>query len=153
MKRQKVLWLAIIALVILNLSCLVFILRPQRPMPPENFDSVLIATLHLNKEQVKKFDIFKRQHHEQMVQIDEQMQLPYNQYFTLLNGNRNILKEDSLSNILATLYKKKAVITYQHFADIKALCNADQQQNFSRLVPLLMNVINPQKNKPPQRGK
>jgi periplasmic protein CpxP/Spy len=153
MKKENILWYCIALLTILNLACLAFIISRDIKHPPHRFDSVLIETLNLDKSQIKEFNRLKHEHHMQMDQIDGQMQSTYNRYFSLLNRNDGRQKKDSLEQELAALYRHKAEITYRHFDEIKAICSPQQQQNFGKLVPLLMQVITPPKKPEPNRGK
>jgi periplasmic protein CpxP/Spy len=153
MKREKVLWIGISILAILNIICLLFIVLRGGERPNNRFDKVLIESLQLNESQIERFEQMKRQHRMRIDQLDDQMQIRFGQYFGLLTGSRDQKKEDSLKNELAELYKQKIEITYQHFAEIKAMCSPEQQQNIGKIVPFLMRVISPPKKEEPPRGK
>jgi periplasmic protein CpxP/Spy len=153
MKKEKILWASILVLIALNVACLAFILlrRPERPH--KKFDKMVIEHLKLDDEQIARFNQLKHTHRMQMDRIDEKMKGPFEQYFGLLNGNRNSSVEDSLESVIAALYKQKVDLTYSHFAEIKAMCSPEQQKNMALLVPSLMQVISVNKKNEPGRGK
>lgn len=153
MKREKVLWIGISVLAILNIICLLFIILRGGERPNKRFDKVLIESLQLNESQIERFEQLKYKHRMQIDQLDDRMQMPFQQYFGLLTGSRNPVKEDSLKNELAELYKQKIEVTYQHFAEIKAMCLPEQQRNMGKIVPFLMRVISPPKKEEPWRGR
>ncbi|MDF3077026.1 MAG: hypothetical protein K0S09_915 [Sphingobacteriaceae bacterium] len=153
MSKHKILVYCVIALVVLNVACLAFIVL-GRPKPPlERFDKQIIRSLNLNQEQVQTFNKLKDQHHGRMTEIDEQMKQPFEEYFGLLNRSGDQTKKDSLEIVLASLYKQKVDATYEHFDEIKKICSPEQQKGFEKIIPSLMQVISPQKNDMPGRGK
>ncbi|MBC8051632.1 MAG: hypothetical protein H7Y13_01055 [Sphingobacteriaceae bacterium] len=153
MKKEKILWLAVVILVVLNISCLLVILLRKGERPNKKFDAMIIENLRLNENQIERFNGLKHNHRMQIGRLDRSMQGPFEQYFGLLKGNRDKIKEDSLENVLALLYQQKVELTYSHFADLKAICTPEQQQNMDKIVPFLMQVISPPKKEVHGRGK
>lgn len=141
----------IIVLVVVNVAALIFILSGPKPGLDNKFDRRVVDKLDLNAEQIRKFNIMKREHHQDILQIDDDMQVVYERYFYLLADPADSSKKDSLENILSRKQKDKIQITYKHFDDLKRLCSKEQQEKFKELVPLLMNVINQKKNPVPTR--
>lgn len=153
MKREKLLWIGIVILGVLNIACLAFMILGKRDRPNRKFDRLIIESLALDNTQIEKFDQLKRKHHQQILDLDEQLKEPFNKYFSLLKGNRDTLKEDSIKSVISGIYEKKVEITYLHFAELKAICSEEQQKNMDKVIPFLMQVISPQKNVEPSRGK
>ncbi|MBC7914961.1 MAG: hypothetical protein H7Y07_12655 [Pyrinomonadaceae bacterium] len=153
MKKERILWLGISVLVLLNISLLLFILLHREGKPNKKFDAIIIKSMQLKKDQIEEFDRLKHIHKMKMDQLDSRMQEPFEHYFGLLKGERQPLLEDSLKNVLAELYKQKVEITYSHFAEIKAMCSLEQQRNIDKIVPFLMQVISPPKKDGPGRGR
>jgi hypothetical protein len=52
-----------------------------------------------------------------------------------------------LQGILTKIQNERAAVTFQHFTDLKALCNPAQRQYFENLLPDLMQVILPHRNR------
>lgn len=148
MKKSALLWTSIIILFLLNAGTLFFILnRPPHPGYLRNagnreFDESVINTLQLNPDQIAQFNRMKREHHQQMLQLDDATRVPFEQYFGLLaaSADQQYVK-DSLEKIIAGLYIKRMQVTYRHFTDLKAICTPEQQQKFNLLVPSLTQVM------------
>ncbi len=155
MKKSAFLWGAVILLLLLNLGTLFFVLisRQQTPPPPEHgragFDDMVIRTLQLSPEQVDRFEKLKHQHHEAMMQLDDNTAMPFRQYFGLLQQPApNSLLKDSLEQAILLLYRNKLRLTYDHFQQLKAICTPEQQSRFDQLIPFLMQVMTPERKNP-----
>lgn len=148
MKKQRLLWLAIVILFVLNISTISFIfLRGQTHQPPRGpkaFDKLVTQTLQLNKEQEQQFDLLKREHHEAIMQLDRAMKAPIEQYFgLLLNQDTGTIVKQQLEQEMASIYQQKLQTTYHHFEQLKSICSPEQQQHFDKLIPELMQVMQP----------
>lgn len=151
MKKEKFLWIFIIVLIAINAATLFFIVSGRRPEPGSKFDRTVIDKLKLTDGQIKQFNIMKREHHQDIIRVDAEMRSIYERYFYLLTDTANSSDKDSLEVILSNKQKEKIQITYHHFDNLKSICTKEQQEKFKELVPLLMHVINPQKNPVPPR--
>lgn len=148
MRKSTALWIAIIALFLLNAGTLFFMLNSRHHGPPERmdgnrrFDNLVMRTLELTPEQAGQFEQMKRSHHEQMLQLDEATKQPFDAYFSLLaQPVTDTVTKDSLEQKITDLYRQRMRITFRHFADLKAICTPQQQQKFDALVPSLMQVM------------
>jgi protein CpxP len=152
MKGTKLLWMIIGILTLINVGILTFIVLGPNPHPEKKFDNMIIHELELNNEQIRQFNILKENHHRQIVAIDHEMKETFAEYFNLLTVQNNLLKKDSLEKILSEKYKQKVQITYQHFNDLKGICTEDQRKKMHGIIPMLMQVINPQKTRTDHEG-
>ncbi len=158
MKKETLLTLAVVSLLLLNFGTLGFLFFRRPPFPPgggpRQLDQHIVETLHLNAEQQKQFEQLKSAHHQQMQASEEAYRLALSNYFALLKNDPVMpAQRDSLQTILTRIQNERAIVTFQHFADLKALCSPEQRQNFDALLPELMQVILPRKNEWEQRGK
>lgn len=151
MSKEKLLWILIIVLVFVNGATLFFLAAGRRPEPGNRFDRTITEILQLSEDQTQQFNVMKREHHQEMIRVDKEMRSTYEKYFYLLSDTANIKERDSLENVLGKKQKEKIQITYEHFNELKSLCSSEQKEKFKELVPLLMHVINPQKNPSPPR--
>jgi Spy/CpxP family protein refolding chaperone len=148
MKKQHLLWLAIFILFALNIATISFIAfrTPGHPPPPGHgaFDQLVLQTLQLNEEQEHRFHDLKRAHHEAIMQLDKAMKPRFEQYFRLLLDNRNdTVTKKQLELAMADIYQQKLQVTYRHFDQLKSICSPEQQQHFDKLIPELMQVMQP----------
>lgn len=153
MKKQQLLWLAIAVLFVLNISTIAFILlrdstgHPHRG--PRAFDKLVVQTLQLNKEQEQQFNHLKRAHHETILELDKAMKAPIEQYFSLLlSKDATPGIKEQLEQKMEAIYQEKLQVTYSHFEQLKSICSPEQQQHFDKLIPELMQVMQP----PPPGG-
>jgi len=151
MRKEKLLWILIIVLILVNGATIFFMLSGRRPAPGDKFDRTITEVLQLNQVQIRQFNIMKREHHQEMIRVDREMQSTYEKYFYLLSDTGNILEKDSLETVLGNNQKEKIQITYQHFNELKSICTSEQKEKFKELIPLLMQVIDPKKKPSPSR--
>lgn len=154
MKRETLLTLAVIALLVLNFGTLGYLFFRRPPHPPGGgqrpLDRQIVQQLQLTDEQKQQFETLKKGHHEQMLAIEKSYRATMEEYFNLLkNDTIEPRLSDSLQAVLGAMQEERAKITLQHFKSLKALCNAEQQQQFAALIPELLEVILPRKPFPP----
>jgi len=157
MKKETLLTVAVIALLLLNFGTLGFLLFRRPPHPPgagpAALDQRIVATLQLDAAQQQQFEQLKRTHHQQMQASDGAYREALGNYFALLkNDSMAPAQRDSLQATLTGIQNERASVTFQHFTDLKALCRPDQRPRFEALLPELMQVILPHKNRPDRGG-
>ncbi len=130
-------WFAII-LVILNITLCISVFLQLRPnasfseKPPEDF---IIQSLNLSTDQIKQFEILRKSHHDSILVLQEIGKKLRHAYFDKLKGNTfspNLV--DSLLGEIGNNQKLIEQITFQHFAQVKALCNEDQKRVFDNVI-------------------
>lgn len=155
MKKETLLTIAVIALLLLNFGILGFLLFQRPPHPPGAgsmpLDRRIEEQLHLNAEQQQQFERLKSAHHEQMQASDRAYRDAMSHYFALLKSDTIVAgRRDSLLAELTYIQQERVTATFQHFSDLKALCTPEQRENFDALVPAFLQVILPP---PPVRGR
>ncbi len=157
MKKEKLLIGAVIALFVLNLGTLGFLFfgPPPHGLGPKQLDRMIVEKLSLTPTQTTAFKQLKTVHQAQMQQLDKEYKIALENYFSLLK-NETVLpaQQDSLQATLSQIQTSRSQITFQHFADLKAICSPDQRRNFDALLPDLLQILVPQKpNRPPRKDK
>jgi periplasmic protein CpxP/Spy len=153
MSKIKLLSLAVIGLLIVNLSTVGFLFlrkpphtegrpRPFERMRPKN---KIIETLHLDSEQVAQFEKLIDQHKEKTRQLRDNIREVKSQLYQTLS-EENASSRDSLISQLGVLQKEIEVVHYDHFAQIKKLCKPDQIEYFNSLTGELANFFSPEKD-------
>ncbi len=158
MKKETLLLLLVGVLVVLNLATLGYLtLRrpPRHPTGgPRQVDRLIVETLRLNPAQERQFEGLKREHRAQIRRLDEAYAEASEQYFRLLDGPGDAARNDSLEAALGRIQAQKAAVTFRHFRQLKALCDAEQRPRFTALVPELLRFLLPAEKKlPPPEGK
>lgn len=147
MKKESALKAAVVALLVLNLGTLGFLFSRHKHGRPMPFDKQIIETLKLDDTQQNTFKTLKNAHHEQMLASDRAYSDALKNYFGLLNRETvPPAVQDSLLRVLTSIQKDRAVATYAHFSDLKALCTPEQKKRFETLLPEVMGIILPHKD-------
>ena len=146
MKKETLLTTAVIALLLLNFGTLGFLLLRRPPHPPGEgpgpLDRHIVEQLRLDAAQARQFETLKQAHHEHILASDKAYRDALRNYFDLLrNDSVPIAQRDSLQAVLTRIQDERAAVTFQHFADLKALCTPEQKPRFEALLPELMQVI------------
>lgn len=156
MKKETLLTVAVIALLLLNFGTLGFLLfrRPphgQGGRPGEGLDRHIVEVLQLDEAQKQQFAKLKTEHHSRMLLSDAAYREALGNYFDLLKKDTVDQRiQDSLQANMTRIQNERATVTYQHFADLKAMCRPEQKQHFEALLPELMQVILPHNNRTPR---
>jgi len=155
MSKIKILTIAVIGLLIMNLAVIGFLFLRKPPMrepshiPPEDRPKmIIIERLHFDKDQVSQYEQLISQHRNMIRKLEEGIRNTKNSlYSTLAEGS--VLNKDSLENKLGDFQKQIEETHYSHFADIKKLCKPDQVNYFNDLTVDLARFFAPGKNLPP----
>ncbi len=144
MEKTKLLTCAVIALLVLNFGVLGFLFfskekeRPNgRPMPKE----VVIEKLGFDKNQVQVYDKLIRGHRDSIRAIDDAICNTKNKLYQLLNNETIAYQKDSLISKIAMHQVQIEKINFNHFNDIKKICNKEQVEKFEDLTLELTHIF------------
>ena len=100
--------------------------------------------MELDKDQISKFELMKREHREQMNKLDDQYKNLLTEYLNGLKSPQiDSSKNKQLEDTMAAIQIEKAKITFSHFVQVKSICREDQQKKLNQIVPELINVMAP----------
>ena len=160
MTKIRQLVVAVMGMLLVNFGLLSLLLLIEPGNPPEEagrrFDedgqkNVIIEKLAFTPEQVTAYDPLIDGHKAAIQTLtDEARHIRSKLYATLANDTKS--GADSLINQLGTLQVNIETVHYSHFAEIKKLCRADQQEKFRDLTNELSGYFRPLKNLPPPQG-
>lgn len=153
MSKIKLLSIAVIGLLIINL-CIVGFLLFRKPLHPQGGlrhlpgmggpKNKIIETLHFDSDQVVKYESLIDQHKEKTRQLRDNIREIKSQLYQTLN-EENGGSRDSLINQLGILQKEIEVVHYDHFTQIKKLCRSDQFEYFDALITSRADFFDPEK--------
>jgi len=149
MKKEKLLVIGIVGLLILNLGTLGFLFLGQRnsfpmgrPKGPPPVDKIIIEGLKLDETQIDKFEQLKKEHRHGMEDFELQNKVLHDAYFEKLKSD-SINKNDL--QVLLTKISYLAVyrdsITFDHFRKIRFICNANQKASFDKLIDDIIHTM------------
>lgn len=148
MQKVKLLTIAVIALLLLNVCLLIFVffkqpmgMRLHRPKP----DVVIIDKLQFDKPQQEAYRLLINEHSaaikEMRTTTRELKDTLYKQLLLPINKRTTV---DSLIAALANNQQRIEQLNFKHFDNIKQLCKPEQLNNFKDLVNELSKLFSPQ---------
>lgn len=153
MNKTRLLGILVIVMVLLNLItvALLFIGRPdRRPHDgPRHRQKVIIDRLHFSKTQTEAYESLIFDHREAIGRLDEEMMSARTVLYSQLSKNE-AASVDSQLLVIGRLQTEIETIHYDHFAEIKKLCNEDQLPAFNDLTIDLAEYFGAPKR--PKRG-
>ena len=155
MEKTKLLTIAVIGLLLLNLSTLGFLFfngskdhrtpHEGRPEPK----TIIIDKLHFDAQQQKDYAKLIQWHRGEITTLDENIRQTKNELYALLNQDQvNKKTKDSLITLLNSYQKQVEVTHFKHFEDIKKLCRQDQMRDFRELTNELSRIFAPKPHRP-----
>ncbi|MFN8357057.1 MAG: Spy/CpxP family protein refolding chaperone [Spirosomataceae bacterium] len=135
--KFRLLWIAIVALLVLNLSVLIWVwLQPNRPErqgePPLVF---LARKLNFTEQQFNQTDQLGKAHFERVRQVRDSVRLLKDQYFDQLSNPAITQAElTQMSEQIAHKMAEIDVLTFRHFQKVRTLLTPAQQQQFDELI-------------------
>jgi protein CpxP len=154
MEKTKVLTIAVIGLLIINLGTLGFLLlngkghRPpheERPEPKQ----LIIEKLHFDANQQKRYAKLIEWHRDEITKLDQNIRQAKNELYSQLNKPAvDVKAKDSLIAVINSNQKQIEETHFRHFEDIKKLCNQDQMDDFNDLTEELSRIFAPKPHRP-----
>lgn len=142
MSKIKILIIAVLALIIINGSTLIFFIskapiRPKFKAPKE----IVANKLHFDKNQLKAYNELIKSHSKKINNLDYKIEMDKKELYKMLTDPVSIKKSDSIMQLIA-LHKVEIEKThFNHFLDIKALCSREQLPNFNKLANEISEVF------------
>lgn len=135
MKKNSVLYILLIVLIIMNGFFLYnYLGRPEHKGPKENGEFIVKA-LGLNETQLKQFRSVEKSHHNSMKNIGDNVKVYKDELFQKISASEvNQDEIDSLIRLISEkeILKEKAI--FNRLRGIYNLCNAEQKQRFSNII-------------------
>jgi protein CpxP len=154
MEKTKLLTIAVIGLLLINLGTLGSLLltnkqhRPPnggRPEPKE----IIIEKLNLDKNQQNDYAKLIQWHRGEITRLDDNVRQAKNELYSQLNETEtNAKTKDSLIAVINSNQKQIEQTHFKHFEDIKKLCRKDQMKNFNALTEELSRIFAPKPRRP-----
>ncbi len=150
MEKTKLLTLLVICLVILNIGLLAYLfLGSRKTHPPKRVmksspKEIIIEKLNFNAKQIANYEELIKDHRAKISATEKQnKELKNSLYQFLLKSSENKSIVDSIVNLLGENQKLIENIHFNHFADIKKLCEPDQMESFGELATELSGIFAP----------
>lgn len=152
MNKVVFLTVCIILLFLLNAGLLIYLFRLnsyQRELHDQRGALFIIDRLHLDAQQQEQFAGLRRKHQEVTRQAQEEDRHLHDEYFALLKtAHPDKAKADSIASLIAA---QRAVIeraTFDHFEQLRHLCNEDQKKLFDATIDEIARRMAPPHERP-----
>ncbi len=151
MSKIKLLTVAVIGLLVLNL-CMVTFLFFRKPPPPrlraEGPKKIIIHRLHFGAQQATQYEMLINKHQEIIHLLEDSIRSAKNNLYKTLTTTNHPGK-DSLIGQLSHLQQQIELTNYSHFEAIRKLCKPDQIGDFNKLTEDLARFFDRRKNNLP----
>lgn len=140
MSKMKLLSIAVIGLLVMNLATVSFLLLTKPPhladgRPPVEQagpKNIIIEKLKFDSEQIAEYEKLIEQHQAKTKSLNDNIDISRNElYFTL--ASKNLTGNDSLMDRIGQLQTQMELTHYDHFKAIRAICKLGQIAYFNKL--------------------
>lgn len=149
MSKIKLLSIVIIILIIINMATLsFFFIKGSRPMNRPEPKEIIIKKLHFDKNQTAVYESLIKVHSNKIMLLNQAVMETKNKLYSALSKPENKKTTDSLFSQLAFQQNEIEKKHYDHFLDIKKLCNQEQSEDFNKLTIELAEIFSSKLPKP-----
>jgi periplasmic protein CpxP/Spy len=154
--------IAVAVLLIANIITLVFFwlirtdtINPPAPPPPPGANpatAFLIKELGFSTSQQQQYEQLFREHQQQVRAIRDSIRMSKDGFFELLNNDSvsdKTLQDQAEKS--SKLQQQLDLLTFNHFKEVKAICNPSQQDKFKDVIQKVVRQMAPPP--PPQPGR
>lgn len=141
MKTNKILTIAVVLLLLINLTMLFFMFKGRRHHEMQRSDNfeLMVKELSMTEQQKNDFKKLKEEHFKAIRPVFDSMR-------TLKQSLFNLVKSDSVSDSVVANYSRliaeqQAIAdraTINHFRTVRALFTGDQQKKFDEFIQKMM---------------
>ncbi|MDX2173976.1 MAG: hypothetical protein SFY56_12710 [Bacteroidota bacterium] len=152
MSKTKLLYIAVVALFLLNIGTLTYIFTRKPPrhhqLGDEGPKQIIIDRLHFDNKQEKEYSLIVEEHRAKSRELNGLSRSLHNSLYSLLSEKIfNKEKADSLINQIAINQKAIDNLNLDHFQKIKSICKDNQTGFFNELVKDLTHLFSPHPQK------
>ena len=149
MERTKLLTIAVVGLVLLNLIMIGLLLFGPAPLLGHGGGNrparVIIKRLRFDASQQRTYRRLVTEHQRQTRELALESARLHQAYYELLVAEQpDSVQANRLSQRIGTNQRAQTQLNFAHFGQIKALCRPDQQADFARLVTELTQLFGQQ---------
>lgn len=158
MKNYNIYKIGLIVMVIIN-GVMIFLFVQRPPFPPPSSKAhkenplmdKISGELGLTSQQKERYVALAKAHRMNMTEIERGQRKLVRSYFELLKMQDTDQEGmEEMLNEIQQFERAKLTLTFQHFEDLKMLCNEEQQDRFELIMDEVLKVlVSDGKNLPP----
>ncbi|MEO6302157.1 MAG: hypothetical protein ABIP51_03185 [Bacteroidia bacterium] len=158
MNKTKLLSIAVVSLLLLNLgtmSLMIFNNKPSHPGHPpmgEGPKQLIIERLNFDIEQQKQYGLLVDEHRTKMKALNKASREMHDElYSQLKNTTIEKSKADFIIQKISENQTALDNLNFDHFQKIKTICKSDQLERYNALVEDLTQLFSPHGHGPPPK--
>ncbi|NVJ48221.1 MAG: Spy/CpxP family protein refolding chaperone [Cytophagia bacterium] len=155
MKKSKTIGIAVIVLALMNVILLAFLWFGQkhnkRLISGGGGLFVLTEKLGLSEDQKDQLAVLREEHFQRMEPLRRQSHESRDRLHSLWASGGTTEQIDSLSANIGHIQAQIEKNTFQHFSEIRAICNPEQKKIFDQIIKDVLRQ-GERREGPPQRG-
>lgn len=137
------------ALLLINIVLvLVFTLRPKPHGQPNGTRDEVSSKLGFSEEQKAKFAVMVQDHRDKMGELRKEEQELIKKYFNYLSSQDQSDQQEELAEEIKVVQGKKLKVTYDHFQQVRTICEEHQLAGFEQLMDKMLRVLIGEKGPP-----
>jgi hypothetical protein len=159
-RNYSILKWSVVVLAVLNIVLMLFMwMGPRgrhRGLPPHRGEGgpkeMIIHELGFNETQIKKYEELVEQHRSGMRNFDKKGREIRENYFKLMTSDSLDYKaKENFETAIAENQKSIEAFTFDHFRQVRVLCNEEQKKKFDKMIgEIMMHMRGP--HGPPPHG-
>jgi protein CpxP len=153
MEKNRFLKIIIIFLLVLNMGMLAVLLlgngpgRRDHPHGEGGPAKFIIEELGLDENQQALFNDLKKEHQQQMRQLQDSMRMQRELLPDIIVEGNNA-KADSVAASIGHYQQQIEYATYQHFVKVRSICNQSQKKKFKTIIDEILKMMGPPRGEP-----
>lgn len=154
MKRQTIYILCIAVLLLLNIGLTLLLLTGRKPGlpggPRQDAAAYIIRELNLDASQQQQFEKLREEHRQHTRPLHDSLMATRDRLYSSASYADTALAR-TYAAAMGDLHARLDWYTYDHFRQVKALCNDQQQQRFDNIIREALKMMAPGKRPPEDR--
>lgn len=159
LNKTKILTGLVVLLVLANITSMLFLWMGMRKNQPVGFrqpSEYIIQKLSLDEKQQKQYMALVSDHRSQTKKLRDELRNYKDSFFSLLSELHadDSIKKNALIKI-SSLNTQLDLITFDHFKEVRTICNPVQQEQFDKIIKEVIKMVNagpPREDKPGRGG-
>ncbi|MEL7146808.1 MAG: hypothetical protein AAFO69_10600 [Bacteroidota bacterium] len=152
--NSKIYKIGFFVLLAANIALIVFFTstKPKHARPAQtDLKQEVASELGFSDDQRQAFKNLAKIHHQQMKDLKDKERELIKQYFAQLYSEQAEIPSSAMMDDIRFFQGEKVKVTYEHFIELKAICNEEQLPKFQQLMDKMTNVLLNEKR--PPRGR
>ncbi|MEP0985420.1 hypothetical protein [Ekhidna sp.] len=141
-------------LLVINVGLVVlFVFRPKHPSRQMGARAQISQKLAFTEVQEKQFGEMVQTHRQAVRELMIEERTLVRSYFEQLSTEASSEDKEILLQQIMKLKKDKIILTYNHFEELKELCNEEQLAKFEEVIANIIPMLANSPSRRPERGK